>query len=262
MQIWRLVAHHEQSEKALEQMKKLGRIAIGWSNIGDLTILKPQSGTDISSKLKDISPDSRGMMAGPSLWNLYSEVEIGDQIIVTAKKRRACVFEVTGEYFFNNEHTILGYSHQRAAALTDIDPQKLWLATGSSFARGENVRWTLAKCSASKETEKIVYLEGRRFSVISTVTERDRVARDECLRIYGYSCQVCRMNFERTYGEIGKGYIHVHHRIDLSHRSGVHSIDPRTDLIPLCPNCHAMVHKDKPAMSIEKLKDIYKSKNV
>lgn len=35
MQVWRLVAHHEQSERALKKMQGVGRIAIGWSEIGD-----------------------------------------------------------------------------------------------------------------------------------------------------------------------------------------------------------------------------------
>ncbi len=62
------------------------------------------------------------------------------------------------------------------------------------------------------------------------------------------------------YGEIGRDYIHIHHRIDLAHRDGMHVIDPEKDLVPLCPNCHAMVHTEKPAMSVEKLRSIYEAK--
>ena len=93
MQVWRLVAHHEEPEKALEKMKEVGRIAIGWSSIGDLSDLAPQNFSDISSQLKSIQPDvPNAMMAGPSLWNLFVEVEVGDQVIVTAKSKRECVF--------------------------------------------------------------------------------------------------------------------------------------------------------------------------
>jgi len=258
MQIWRLVAHHEESETALLLMKEKGRIAIGWSDLGDMDLLKPQSSKDISSKIKKIRTDiSNSMMAGPSLWNLYSEIEIGDQVIVTAKGKRECVFEITGDYIFDKENSILGYSHQRSAALTDIDPQKLWLASDSSVAEGENVRWTLSKCKGTKRAEKIVYFEGKRYSVSSTAIERDSSARRRCLEHFGYNCNVCAINFIKEYGEIGKNYIHVHHRVDIAYSGGEHVIDPRIDLIPLCPNCHAMVHTEKPAMSIEKLKSIY-----
>ncbi|MDN3685949.1 hypothetical protein QW180_29945 [Vibrio sinaloensis] len=37
----------------------------------------------------------------------------------------------------------------------------------------------------------------------------------------------------------------MHHRIDLASIQGIHRVDPLRDLIPLCPNCHAMIHKEK-----------------
>jgi len=262
MQIWRLVAHHEESERALQLMKEKGRIAIGWSDLGDLDLLNPQNSKEISSKIKEVRADiSNAMMAGPSLWNLYSEIEVGDQVIITAKGKRECVFEVTGNYVFDRKNSILGYAHQRSAALTDIDPQKLWLASDSSVAEGENVRWTLSKCKGTKQSEEIVFFEGKRYSVNSTAIERDASARKRCIEHFGYNCQVCSINFEEKYGEIGNNYIHVHHRVDIAYTDGEHIIDPTKDLVPLCPNCHAMVHTEKPAMSIEKLKSIYKAKH-
>lgn len=262
MQIWRLVAHHKESENALNKMKELGRIAIGWSSIGSLTDLAPRGSSDISSKLKSIQPDvSNAKMAGPSLWNLFAEIEVGDQVIVTAKGRRECVFEVTGPYIFDEANSILGYSHQRPAALTEINPEKLWKAADSDVAEGQNVRWTLAKCKGTKNSSDIVYFEGKRFSVTSTAIERDSSARAKCLSHFGCFCQVCGMDFELVYGEIGKGYIHVHHRVDLAKSVGEHIIDPEKDLVPLCPNCHAMAHTERPAMAIEKLKEIYGAKN-
>ena len=69
------------------------------------------------------------------------------------------------------------------------------------------------------------------------------------------------LNFEDEYGEIGKHFIHVHHRVDISHTKGEHVIDPTEDLVPLCPNCHAMVHTEEPAMSVEKLKEIFEARH-
>ena len=263
MQVWRLVAHHNESKKALELMKEVGRIAIGWSTVGDLINLSPNSQTDISSYLKSIEPDvPNAMMAGPSLWNLYTEVEVGDQVIVTARGKRECVFEITGPYVFDSENSILGYSHHRPAALTDINPEQLWKSSGSNVDKGQNVRWTLARCKSTKKSSDIVHLEGKRFSITSSAIERDPLARARCLKHFGYSCQVCYMDFESTYGDIGKNYIHVHHRTDLACSLGEHIVDPTKDLVPLCPNCHAMAHTEKPAMDIEKLKNLYtKNKN-
>ena len=62
------------------------------------------------------------------------------------------------------------------------------------------------------------------------------------------------MNFEKTYGERGKGFIHVHHLDPLGTRKKRKKIDPIKDLVPVCPNCHAMLHSTDPPLGIEELK--------
>ena len=66
------------------------------------------------------------------------------------------------------------------------------------------------------------------------------------------------MDFKSIYGEIGDGFIHVHHLVDLSTIAAEYKVNPIRDLRPVCPNCHAMLHKTKPAMSISDLKLILK----
>lgn len=88
------------------------------------------------------------------------------------------------------------------------------------------------------------YEEGLSHKVAVTSYERNPIARKECLSKYGYSCQICGMNFENVYGKVGKGFIHVHHISFISSHGGAsHNIDPKNDLIPVCPNCHAMLHR-------------------
>jgi len=55
---------------------------------------------------------------------------------------------------------------------------------------------------------------------------------------------VCKFNFEETYGEIGKGFIHVHHIKPLA-SSGETRVDPYNDLVVVCPNCHSIIHRHK-----------------
>ena len=101
-------------------------------------------------------------------------------------------------------------------------------------------------------------VEGKKVVRYSTVYERDPKARAEALTIHGYDCKGCGLNFGDFYGEHGRGFIHVHHIKPLS-ESGETKVDPKTDLIPLCPNCHAMVHKNKNhTLSLEELKDLIK----
>ncbi|MGW3912340.1 HNH endonuclease [Streptomyces sp. NPDC005070] len=54
-------------------------------------------------------------------------------------------------------------------------------------------------------------------------------------------CEVCSFGFSTAYGELGAGYIEVHHRLPL-HISGV--TETRiADLALLCANCHRMCHR-------------------
>nr|WP_277399938.1 HNH endonuclease [Pseudoxanthomonas sp. LH2527] len=87
--------------------------------------------------------------------------------------------------------------------------------------------------------------------------ERDPAARSACLNHYGTRCQVCGLDFGETYGELGQGFIHVHHITPLSHVRESHVVDPTKDLVPVCPNCHAMLHiRDGEPLSVESLRDI------
>lgn len=96
--------------------------------------------------------------------------------------------------------------------------------------------------------------EGVTKKVTVNAYERNPKARQECLDIHGYSCTVCSFDFEKTFGDIGKSFIHVHHVKDISLIGKEYIINPKEDLKPVCPNCHAMLHKTKPAMKIDELK--------
>ncbi|MCY1515402.1 hypothetical protein D9M68_499870 [compost metagenome] len=262
MNIWRLIAHHEESKKAIEIMTKMSRIAIGWSAIGDLRTIQPNDASDITREItRKYQNLKNAHLGGPSLWNLYSSMKEGDLVIVNANGKRKCVFEINGPYFFDKEKNILGYAHHRLASLTSINPEEIWNTANSSVESGQNFRWTLVACSRSPNTENVILEEGARFSVSSTAVERNPYAREKCIDFHGCTCSACGFDFEKVYGKIGRGFIHVHHRVDLTTKKEVHTVDPEKDLIPLCPNCHAMVHKERPAMSLDKLKTILGSRN-
>lgn len=72
--------------------------------------------------------------------------------------------------------------------------------------------------------------------------ERDPEARRACIAHRGSSCAVCGFSFEVAYGEIGSGFIDVHHVVPAGRLGAGYELDPLTDLIPLCANCHAMAH--------------------
>lgn len=97
------------------------------------------------------------------------------------------------------------------------------------------------------------YTEGTAKSVLVNAYERSPIARQACLAHYGLSCSVCQMNFEKQYGAIGHGFIQVHHLKPLSTIKAAYQVDPIADLRPVCPNCHAMLHRREPPYSIAEL---------
>jgi 5-methylcytosine-specific restriction enzyme A len=100
--------------------------------------------------------------------------------------------------------------------------------------------------------------EGKKGYRYSSYYERIAANREAALSIHGYTCKACNFNFTDIYGDLGKDFIHVHHIKPIS-QSGETVIDPKTDLIPLCPNCHSMIHRDKErTLGIEDLKQILK----
>lgn len=102
------------------------------------------------------------------------------------------------------------------------------------------------------------YYEGAVKTVTVNAVERNPQARAACIAHYGSVCQVCEMDFAQRYGDIGLGFIHVHHLTEISSIGKEYRVDPVKDLRPLCPNCHAMIHRTRPAMSLDALKALLK----
>jgi putative restriction endonuclease len=102
-------------------------------------------------------------------------------------------------------------------------------------------------------------VEGKVQLVAVNVFERNAKARAACLQHYGFICSVCDFNFEKFYGEIGREFVHVHHLKPLSEIGEEYKIDPIKDLLPVCPNCHAMLHRKTPTLTIAELKNLINS---
>ena len=86
--------------------------------------------------------------------------------------------------------------------------------------------------------------------------ERSRINRAACIEVNGDSCKICGFNFGKIYGEYGEGFIHVHHITPVAQVNESYSPNPATDLIPVCPNCHSMLHLRKEVLLPEGLKNI------
>ncbi len=109
--------------------------------------------------------------------------------------------------------------------------------------------------TSGEPTEKsFLSEEGRKLIRTHGTYERKPKNRALAIEIHGRTCTVCGFNFDETYGkDYADGYIQIHHIKPLSEYEG--AVDPETDLVPLCANCHAMAHRRRTTVtSIEELK--------
>lgn len=96
--------------------------------------------------------------------------------------------------------------------------------------------------------------EGARQRVEVNRYERSRINRSLCIARHGTACSVCAFDFESVYGELGKEFTHVHHVVPVSRLGPGYLIDPAADLLPVCPNCHAMLHRREPPFTVDELR--------
>lgn len=101
---------------------------------------------------------------------------------------------------------------------------------------GADIQW-------DQESHQVNGVEGAPKGYYVTKYERKKVNRDAAIAIHGTQCCICGFDFEHTYGEIGKNFIEVHHIKPLATLDEEVVIDPATDLICVCSNCHRMLHR-------------------
>ena len=138
---------------------------------------------------------------------------------------------------------------ERAAAQTHKQKSETRTARGSEPQAGQG----------GPTAPQELFTEGRILEIKAREgAGRSAAARRACIERWGCRCWVCGFDFEAAYGALGHGFIEVHHRRLHSSFSGEHTVDSADDLVPLCSNCHSMVHRapgDQP-LSPEKLKEI------
>ena len=100
--------------------------------------------------------------------------------------------------------------------------------------------------------------EGAMVQVRTNKYERNPELRKKCIAHYGYVCQICGLDFTKAYGDLGKEYIEVHHIVPISTIKKEHEVDPIRDLIPLCSNCHSMIHRgENRILTPDELREMY-----
>ncbi len=106
-----------------------------------------------------------------------------------------------------------------------------------------------------EEVQTNKYYEGHVKTITVNLYERNSKARKQCLDKYGYKCAICGFDSEKVYGEKFKNKIHVHHKKALSEIGEEYEVNGEEHLIPVCPNCHMIIHlKENGTYDIEEMK--------
>jgi hypothetical protein len=111
-----------------------------------------------------------------------------------------------------------------------------------SIVLGRSMPGTQTAVSSEEVLDAASYWEGSTTRVPVNRFERDRRARDACVLQQGSRCAACGMAFGERYGSEVEGFIHVHHLVPLAEIRDGYSPNPVRDLVPVCPNCHAVIH--------------------
>lgn len=101
--------------------------------------------------------------------------------------------------------------------------------------------------------------EGRRY-----IVEMERIVRSSALaqaakEEAGYACEVCFFEYPSKYGELGQHYIECHHINPVSERDGEGEITKLDELAVLCADCHRMIHRKTPCLTIMELREIFEN---
>lgn len=119
---------------------------------------------------------------------------------------------------------------------------------------------TSAPSPPPTQTKEREMTEGEKRHVAYEVAHRNPALRRACLEKYGYQCQCCGMDFASLYGEeLGAGFIEVHHLKMISTFEESRPEDYVENLVPLCSNCHSMIHHGKEGpLTLGELRAAYK----
>lgn len=166
----------------------------------------------------------------------------------------ALLFDKDGYVKFSSPSEFDRFIEEGKLAGVSCSKEKNWLTVRGGIKTLAQYKVLFAVTSFPDEIEEGTFLEGAGQQVLVNRFERDRKARAKCVQHWGVKCSVCEFDFETQFGELGVGFIHVHHITPLSSIGSEYRINPKKDLRPVCPNCHAMLHRRSPPILPEDLR--------
>lgn len=272
-------------ELFIDSCKRKGVIACGWWNINDGSagdLRKYKSYEDFLSKWRYVNNTTN-----KQLWDFFCEMNIDDIVYIRGdshKDKKATIIgkcKITSDYrydrnLFQSDNDWIGikdkWDQYREVSwfenFMQIRNEKIHKRNLAIYRmNGEDVFYIKSidktfeeLCTFDKKRESKSHNEGAVIEELFTRYERNPKNRKSAIDSQGLTCKVCGFNFFDTYGDLGDGFIEVHHIEQLS-KIGKKLVDPEKDLIVLCSNCHRMLHRSKDNnLTWQELKEIVTKK--
>lgn len=238
-------------EKDLEELQQNGILLGTWSSGNTKRILP---GDRVFLLRQGVEP--RGLVAsGWALSSPYSERHWGDEGPLA---REALYIDVEWDALGAvpivlrpelNEEPFVGVNWNTQVSGITVEPE---------IARALEQEWGRRVGSYFEPIpEEILdadYPEGGQHIVAVNAYERNAAARAACIAHYGVECNLCGFDFAQAYGKEAAGIIHVHHLVPVAKVRKHYSINPIADLRPVCPNCHAVLHRREPPYTLDEMR--------
>ncbi len=181
------------------------------------------------------------------------------------RKARSFILLYNGRRYDSKAIVGAAYEHQFGSPLTSQNFSG-GLATVVPKLRNLGfvvVALDITECSVALAEEVPIFMwEGGKRSVTVNAYERSAEARADCIEAHGSSCVICNIDFGSVYGDQFHGFIHVHHKVPVSEIGVRYKVNPKDDLIPVCPNCHAVIHYGSKTRSIEEIRSLLASRKL
>jgi 5-methylcytosine-specific restriction protein A len=243
-------------EQSIEQLENSGKVTERWSCVSHKTI-KPGD----RAFFVRLGSEPRGIFAAgyvvsePFLSKHWSgedkdvyRVLIDFDVLLNPENEPILTFDILKTGYLEKQQ----WTPQSSGISIKPELVEELEAVWFDFLTTQKIRLNPYALSGNEETK--TYTEGTANQITQTRYERNPHARVACINHYGYSCSVCEFDFEKRFGELGKNFIHVHHLTQVATVGKTYQVDPILDLRPVCPNCHAMLHRQNPPLTIEELK--------
>lgn len=230
------------------------RIDVGWRSI-DLSFQPGNFSGDLIHAMGMADEVGRTTFAAV----LQSNVDNGAQITLTVNGR---VYSFDDPHLWHTRWQHMSLSMRRGMLpLNDGNPNADEDLIGHWVARLSAAILALLPLEADETvdqanpTEAVAgFPEGATIAVLVNRYERDRRNRAAALAIHGHVCKACDVDMGFRYGDVAAGLIELHHTTPVSKLGPNYVIDPKADLIPLCPNCHAVAHRRTPPYTVAELR--------